>query len=520
MNKLNTFDDYLLDLIEEGYKNDELMLMLSPRLENLINSIQHPIAQLLLSVTNNRNEFTNKITLLDVSNDPNKLDNISFFTSVKLMDKLNPFSDLDLKQDEFDDYTFNKINDRLIYGFRNFINDKSHSVTTLGRIINKLFPDRFKASGEPGYDIESFVNLYKAKRDAVDFRLVKGIEIITYYNRNKYVYGGGSLNHSCMSHSECNKFIEFYAKNSHKVSLLILMDTEDPEKIRGRALIWELDKPKGRFFMDRIYTKNGYDVEIFKDYAEKNGWLYKVEQSYIDDGEIDEFYDTRKKEVISDLTLIVNDIERNDYYPFVDTMCYFNNGVLSNNMNVLITKKHPTIYKLRDTGGRMNKLYFSNYYYQYIDITNEYNFCPDINDYRNDNDCYHSDFYNYFIDNDYANDNMFNCDEYCDDETDSYRKKGDCVKTTNGYADKEYAKEYMTYSKFSKVWIKDAVYSIKYKSPLNADDTVLVYLDAEQTNADYRLTNDGTYFIFEFDNDRYDNKVKVEDLNKKYKLKG
>ena len=56
-------------------------------------------------------------------------------------------------------------------------------------------------------------------------------------------------------------------------TLVIYKSDDDTDKILGRALLWKLRD--GKRFMDRIYTANDSDVQLFKDYAKENGWYTK-----------------------------------------------------------------------------------------------------------------------------------------------------------------------------------------------------------------------------------------------------
>ena len=54
--------------------------------------------------------------------------------------------------------------------------------------------------------------------------------------------------------------------------------------IKGRALLWYLDpgtvdKPQ-KIFMERIYTHQDSDVELFREFAMRNGWYYKSTNTY------------------------------------------------------------------------------------------------------------------------------------------------------------------------------------------------------------------------------------------------
>ena len=181
-------------------------------------------------------------------------------------------------------------------------------------------------------DIEDFTNTYKATydftKDALkQFDIVKGDEISYWYAESSYVGGGGSLNNSCMAHVETSEYFDIYTQNP-QVSLVILYgdtgvingDKYSDDKIKGRAILWDakLDGIPVKF-MDRIYTTHDADVELFKQFAEKNGWWFKRKQSM------------EPNESLTDGSLVKRgtievklDDTNFEYYPYCDTICYIN----------------------------------------------------------------------------------------------------------------------------------------------------------------------------------------------------
>lgn len=145
---------------------------------------------------------------------------------------------------------------------------------TLGRFFKRLLPE------ETDITIEEYVNEYKfsynvVKKDLGNFKIVSGIDMAKWYWERTYAPGGGSLNSSCMKHIKSQRRLGIYMDNPSKVRLLIMTDTED--KLLGRALLWNLDSPKGRVLMDRIYYTERYIERMFYDYAFRRGYLTKEE---------------------------------------------------------------------------------------------------------------------------------------------------------------------------------------------------------------------------------------------------
>jgi len=187
-------------------------------------------------------------------------------------------------------------------------------------------------------DLENFVNLYKSNFDIVNdafskFELVSGNLISHWYSQINYESMGSTLGNSCMA-GVPKYFFDIYVSNPKVCSLLILYSDggkiEDgrykSNKIKGRALVWKTNK--GETFMDRIYTNNDSDVSLFKQYAEKNGWWYKIKQNsdY-------EFGVSNGKTQKSDVEYVVSlEYAKFDSYPYVDSLTYINldDGLISN----------------------------------------------------------------------------------------------------------------------------------------------------------------------------------------------
>ena len=180
-------------------------------------------------------------------------------------------------------------------------------------------------------DIEEFVNSYKATFDfasnaLLQFDIVQGSDIVKWYWVDRYVDGGGTLNNSCMAEAE-DGWLDIYSENP-EVSLVILYDDYGnindgkykSDKIKGRAILWNCKiNGKDAKFMDRIYTTFDSDVELFKQYAEKNGFYYKKSQTMSPDENITNGTDSSRATIICKVTNADY-----SYYPYMDTLCYIN----------------------------------------------------------------------------------------------------------------------------------------------------------------------------------------------------
>ena len=211
----------------------------------------------------------------------------------------------------------------------------------VGRAMRALL----KASGAEfaDKDFETFVNLYKATIDKMNdkfsyIEVVRGSDIHYWYNSDRYFVRSGTLGSSCMS-SANKSWLELYTENP-EVGLVIYKSMDDTDKIIGRALLWKLKD--GKEFLDRIYTVNPSDVELFRDYAKENGWYYKEHNNSSDSGYVIAPDGTRTN---LDLTVNLTDASM-DNFPYLDTLKYFNP-----NRKTISNQDSGGCYFLEDTGG-------------------------------------------------------------------------------------------------------------------------------------------------------------------------
>jgi hypothetical protein len=197
-------------------------------------------------------------------------------------------------------------------GFENWYDNKYTQEMRVGKFFKKIFP----MSSDK--EIEETVNKYKALYEIViknrfkNIKLVKGSEIREWY-KIENVAGKYRVN-SCMviPDTKWNKLIShitfrIYKNNPSKVNLMIL--TDDDNKLMGRALVWFLDEPEGKVYMDRIYGDEKV-MALFREYAKKEGWL-----SYNFPGE----------EKLPQMKVhIKKDYGAPKYNPYMDTFSNFN----------------------------------------------------------------------------------------------------------------------------------------------------------------------------------------------------
>ena len=192
------------------------------------------------------------------------------------------------------------------------LKSKARSEAKIAKLVNQIFPGKYSEK-----EVEEFTNTFKnLKKQENEFELVKGQDIVKWYNRENYVEESGDLGNSCMRYARCSSYLKIYTENPEVCSLLILKDAEG-EKILGRALVWKLEIGiEGvEYYMDRIYAIDDATKKMFQDYADEKGWLKRRTSSYGDYMDFmlgEEVYDDYRAKV--DLNRW-----RFDEYPYMDT---------------------------------------------------------------------------------------------------------------------------------------------------------------------------------------------------------
>jgi hypothetical protein len=213
----------------------------------------------------------------------------------------------------------------------------------VGKFVRKMIPQGvLERHNISNHEIEKFVNIYKSWFDSSNFilKVVEGEEIRKWYNENNYYAPNGnrigSLWNSCMRYENRMRFLDLYCSNPKIKMLVMLHQDGEATKVRSRALIWDDVKVTKDFsdnlpseikVMDRIYSVFDSDVNIFKKWAFDNGYIPKWEQN----AKSHQFFDI-KGEVIRARCTIQLDNWKLNYYPYLDTLPYFNydNGIISN----------------------------------------------------------------------------------------------------------------------------------------------------------------------------------------------
>ncbi len=352
---MKNFIEYMFYSILEMNQGEEgLPIYFSDQLREIINQIDEDgddeIARRLLWEEGKNS----KRIYVDIDKD--SIDKVSFLMSNKAEEILGRTDKLKyLKPDEYDKVW--KASQRGTMKINRFINGlfnneyETKKITPEQREINKE-----KGIKTPSQHLEEFVNKFKSIREPGEFQLVKGEEISHWYNEDQYENDDGTLGSSCMMYQDCQFFFGIYESNPKHINLLIMKSKSNPDEIIGRALIWNLDTPSGRTFMDRVYTSWDYDVENFKKYAKDRGWLYKDRQNSTPGESI---VDTQNG-TISKITMVCKvyqdspfdrmDSYDEETYPYLDTMKYYAPDIktITNNEDVVSDHRH---YELEGTEG-------------------------------------------------------------------------------------------------------------------------------------------------------------------------
>lgn len=419
------FNNFLMDLLLEDEKKKfhgvtELPFIISRRLKSLLSTINHPIAEKLIKTDKDRED--KKVTFVDfhetefnkftLVNSNKAFDNIVdvYGSRVNNLDKLSASQELDKLV----------VNDNTV---SSEFWTKNRAEVKIGSFVGKVFPKEYKQGGNPGNDIESFVQSIIAKRKSDEealsggdrFKIVKGSDIVKYYNEDMYdvididgeTIFGSSLGGSCMRYDSCGEYIDFYAENKDVSMLILMSDIKGREDtIVGRAIIWELSIPSGRTFMDRIYYRYESDMSMFKQYAEKQGWLYKKNQNMDANSEI---VDTKSGESKNIDMKTLSTFKTTSYYPYMDTMKWFNVELkyLTNDSDEYDDSGYE-VYLLEDTDGGYEEEAVGQYIEYYGQRFDEEDivFCEYGDDWRTNDDAIWIEQWSEYATQEYVDDNF------------------------------------------------------------------------------------------------------------------
>jgi hypothetical protein len=266
-------------------------------------------------------------------------------------------------------------------GLKLDVSDYKTTEYKVGKFINKILTKSGYIIGTSSncnftpVQIEDFVNKYKTQMKLRNntlsrFEIVKGEDIRKYYSANTYFAKKGSLGGSCMKHKYCQPYFDIYVYNPELVSMIILRQEEGyvedyvdedtgevvqlpvEDKITGRALLWTDNK--GRKIMDRVYVIDTADIEFFKEFANKNGFLYKKDQDFNEDTPLMLNGVQLSKEESVIVVKLPENTEYDNGYPYMDTLKYYTikTGILTNE------ESRDKDYYLEGTDGNLSPCSF------------------------------------------------------------------------------------------------------------------------------------------------------------------
>lgn len=163
--------------------------------------------------------------------------------------------------------------------------------------------------------IEKLVSIYKFVNDARlgkhHIEVVEGEDIRHWYSKDNNSKGG-TLGKSCMNEKKHQKLFNIYVENPEVCRMAIKRDNDNPDKIVGRALLWDTDQG---IYMDRIYTSDEHHRFSFIGFADLNNWVT-----------MDNYQDRLT------VKLIDKDFGDDDSNPYMDTFkyYYYKDNLLSN----------------------------------------------------------------------------------------------------------------------------------------------------------------------------------------------
>jgi hypothetical protein len=189
---------------------------------------------------------------------------------------------------------------------------------------------------------EKFVSEWKSVLGVMNdvfskFGILEGRELVKFYHVDNYENSDGTLGNSCMSEAD-PEWLDIYSRNPDVCKLVVKWSNNGTlvngkyraKTIVGRALLWKTEQ--GDMFMDRIYTIDSSDEELFKRFAEKNDWWCKSAQN--SRRSFDAVKGHQKKQPTYTVQLSTG---YDDLYPYVDTLSYLNTdtGKLSNDAGTI-----------------------------------------------------------------------------------------------------------------------------------------------------------------------------------------
>ena len=277
---------------EKKVKQPDQPMVFSQKFRDILTAIQNMkqsnVSKRLLEMEQDKTKFFD-ISYVDISDDG---ENVTFLQSARI-ERLK-------KEDKPEE---------------DYWTSKMRTPMKVGRFIKQVYP-KFSDDAIQKFS-NKFKTIVKEADEAINFEIVEGEDIVFWYDGRNYENEDGTLGGSCMQGEDCGPFFNCYKDNPNQCKMLILKN-KDGDKIKGRAIVWKLSKPKDTIFMDRVYTNSDEDEMLFTNYAKREGWLYKDEQKY--GGTF--IMVPGKGSQDTELEVILENTNY-DRYPYLDTLRYF-----------------------------------------------------------------------------------------------------------------------------------------------------------------------------------------------------
>jgi hypothetical protein len=224
--------------------------------------------------------------------------------------------------------------------------EKSRNQIKIGKLIQTFFPNKYNSA-----QIEEFTNKLKSLQSENSLKIeeVSGEDIKKWYNETSYQNLDGSLGNSCMRYAKCESYLDIYTKNPEVCKLVIVTEGG---KLVARALVWKVHEVF-EWYMDRRYFNKEEFDQTLKDYAIKQKWAYKTQNTFSNLTSVT--FDGK----VFDSDMIVGLKEGQDYskFPYVDTFKTYYSEIFTL-VNKEDTKSEKKAYLLNRTDGTYTAVKF------------------------------------------------------------------------------------------------------------------------------------------------------------------
>lgn len=198
-----------------------------------------------------------------------------------------------------------------------YFTSRKRTTTTIGKLLMKLDTDQILDKCL----IEDISNYFRGIAKSINVQVWEGDDIKKAYLENNYAKQSecvtSVLHNSCMRHTKCQSFFDFYKAAHAKIAVLL----NDEGKIDTRALLWEVSP--GIYYLDRIYYNTPFTNIRFVLELQKK---YRIDFYRIDSKIYSGKTYLEVPEGVNALNYSICTEELKNYkgeFPYVDTFCLF-----------------------------------------------------------------------------------------------------------------------------------------------------------------------------------------------------